>query len=82
MSVKPVALKAPFSYKKYYILTYFSLPQLFDSEGQLLDKKSLTAYAGSMVRFSAALTTRFVIPFHPITADGSGSSAKKHFEGK
>lgn len=39
MSVKPVALKAPFSYKKYYILTYFSLPQLFDSEGQLLDKK-------------------------------------------
>ena len=39
MSVKPVALKAPFSYKKYYILTYFSLPQTFDSEGRLLDKK-------------------------------------------
>lgn len=41
MSIKPVALKAPFSYKKYYILTYFSQPQRFDSEGRLLDRREL-----------------------------------------
>jgi hypothetical protein len=41
MSIKPVALKAPFSYKKYYVLTYFPQPQYFDSEGLLLDKKQL-----------------------------------------
>jgi hypothetical protein len=39
MSIKPVALKAPFSYSKYYILTYFSQPQYFDNEGRLLDKR-------------------------------------------
>jgi len=39
MSIKPVALKAPFSYSKYYILTYFPQPQYFDSEGRLLDKR-------------------------------------------
>ena len=39
MSIKPVALKSPFSYKKYYILTYFKQPQYFDENGQLLDKK-------------------------------------------
>jgi hypothetical protein len=41
MSIKPVALNAPFSYKKYYTLTYFPQPQYFDSAGQLLDKKKL-----------------------------------------
>lgn len=41
MSIKPVALNAPFSYKKYYTLTYFQQPQYFDSEGRLLDKKKL-----------------------------------------
>jgi hypothetical protein len=41
MSIRPVALKAPFSYKKYYILTYFRVPQHFDSEGRLLDKRKL-----------------------------------------
>ncbi len=41
MSIKPVALKALFSYKKYYILTYFPQPQYFDSEGLLLDKRKL-----------------------------------------
>ncbi len=41
MSIKPVALKAPFAYAKYYILTYFALPQYFDTEGRLLDKKKL-----------------------------------------
>lgn len=41
MSIKPKALSSPFSYKKYYILTYFKQPQYFDSEGRLLDKKKL-----------------------------------------
>ncbi|MEO7306315.1 MAG: hypothetical protein ABIR78_13660 [Ferruginibacter sp.] len=41
MSIKPVALKRPFAYAKYYVLTYFPQPQYFDSEGQLLDKKRL-----------------------------------------
>jgi hypothetical protein len=40
MSIKPVALSAPFSYKKYYTLTYFPQPQFFDSSGQLLDKRN------------------------------------------
>ena len=39
MSIKPVALKAPLAYHKYYVLTYFNLPQAFDSEGRLLDKR-------------------------------------------
>lgn len=39
MSIKPVALQAPFSNKKYYILTYFAQPQVFDEEGRLLDKR-------------------------------------------
>ena len=41
MSIKPTALKAPFSYSKYYVLTYFQLPQYFDAEGRLLDKRKL-----------------------------------------
>ena len=41
MSIKPVALKAPFAYAKYYVLTYFEQPQYFDSEGRLLDKRRL-----------------------------------------
>ena len=41
MSIKPVALRSPFSYQKYYILTYFPQPQYFDSNGQLLDKRRL-----------------------------------------
>lgn len=41
MSVKPVALKALFSYSKYYILTYFSQPQRFDAQGRLLDRREL-----------------------------------------
>ena len=41
MSIKAVALKSPFSYQKYYTLTYFPQPQYFDSAGQLLDKRSL-----------------------------------------
>ncbi len=41
ISIKPVALNAPFSYKKYYTLTYFPQPQYFDSAGQLLDKRKV-----------------------------------------
>ncbi len=41
MSIKPVALKAPLAYHKYYVLTYFQQPQYFDSQGRLLDKKTL-----------------------------------------
>ena len=41
MSVKPVAVNTPFSYKKYYTLSYFPQPQYFDSAGNLLDKRKL-----------------------------------------
>lgn len=41
MSIKPVALKRPFAYSKYYVLTYFEQPQYFDSEGRLLNKRKL-----------------------------------------
>jgi hypothetical protein len=41
MSIKPVALKAHFSYAKYYILTYFQQPQYFDAEGRLLERRKL-----------------------------------------
>ncbi|HEX2683776.1 MAG TPA: hypothetical protein VHL77_07580 [Ferruginibacter sp.] len=41
MSIKPVALKRPFSYARYYVLSYFEQPQYFDSEGQLLDRRRL-----------------------------------------
>ncbi len=39
ISVKPVAIQSFFSATRYYIITYYSQPQLFDSEGRLLDKK-------------------------------------------
>jgi hypothetical protein len=42
MSIKPVMLSAPFSYKKFYVLTYFPQPQYFDSTGHLLDKRRLS----------------------------------------
>jgi len=41
MSIKPVALKRPFAYAKYYVLSYFPQPQYFDREGRLLDKRRL-----------------------------------------
>lgn len=41
MSIKAKPLNSPFSYKKYYILTYFPQPQYFDNEGRLLDKRKL-----------------------------------------
>lgn len=42
MSIKPMAISSPFTYKKYYILTYFPQPQYFDSAGHLLDKRKLS----------------------------------------
>lgn len=39
ISVKPKAFKPLFRPRKYYILTYYSQPQRFDSDGRLLDKR-------------------------------------------
>lgn len=39
ISVKPVSLHPLLSYKKYYVLTFYSQPQQFDEKGRLLDKK-------------------------------------------
>ncbi|MEO6542402.1 MAG: hypothetical protein ABIN74_15475 [Ferruginibacter sp.] len=41
MSIKAVALKRPFAYAKFYVLSYFPQPQYFDNEGRLLDKRRL-----------------------------------------
>ncbi len=41
ISIKPVGLQPILSYKKYYILTFFSQPQHFDEQGRLLDKRRL-----------------------------------------
>lgn len=41
ISIRPVRLNSLFDYRKYYILTYFSQPQYFDSEGMLLDNRKL-----------------------------------------
>lgn len=39
ISVKPVAYKPVFKARRYYIITYYAQPQLYDEKGQLLDKK-------------------------------------------
>jgi hypothetical protein len=36
MSIRQVAVHLPFTSEKYYILTFYSQPQYFDSEGRLL----------------------------------------------
>ena len=36
MSIRPVAVHLPFTNEKYFILTFYSQPQYFDSEGRLL----------------------------------------------
>lgn len=36
ISIRPVALNAPFTYKEYYIITYFNQKQYFDPNGRLL----------------------------------------------
>lgn len=41
ISLWPRAINLPFVNKKYYILTYFSRPQYFDSEGNLLTGRRL-----------------------------------------
>ena len=41
ISIKPVAIRPIFTYKKYYILTFFSQPQHFDEQGRLLDRRRL-----------------------------------------
>jgi hypothetical protein len=41
ISLWPRAFNLPFANKKYYILTYFSQPQYFDSEGNLMTGRRL-----------------------------------------
>jgi hypothetical protein len=41
LSVRHRAMDVPFSSKKYIILTFYKQPQYYDSEGRLLDKKSV-----------------------------------------
>lgn len=39
ISIKPVSPRPLLSYKKYYVLTFYAQPQLFDEQGRLLDKR-------------------------------------------
>jgi hypothetical protein len=41
MSIRNVAVHLPFKSEKYYILTFYSQPQYYDSEGQLLAGRNL-----------------------------------------
>ena len=41
MSIRPVAIHLPFTYEKFYILTFYAQPQYFDSEGRLLERRRL-----------------------------------------
>lgn len=41
MSIRNVAVHLPFTAEKYYILTFYSQPQYYDSEGQLLVGRNL-----------------------------------------
>lgn len=41
MSIRNVAVHLPFTTEKYYILTFYSQPQYYDSEGQLLVGRNL-----------------------------------------
>ncbi len=41
MSIKPVSRKVPLTSAKYYILTYYEQPQYYDSQGNLLDKRTV-----------------------------------------
>ena len=40
MSIRKKTLNLPFIEPKYYVLTYFSQPQYYDSEGRLLDHRN------------------------------------------
>ena len=41
ISIRPVAVHLPFTYEKYFILTFYAQPQYFDSEGRLLANRRL-----------------------------------------
>jgi len=41
MSIRHTAVHLPFTAEKYYILTFYSQPQYFDSEGRLLNNRRL-----------------------------------------
>ena len=41
MSIRNIAIHLPFTYEKYYILTFYPQPQYFNKDGKLLAKRSL-----------------------------------------
>ncbi len=41
MSIRHLAIHLPFTYEKFYVLTFYSQPQYFDSEGRLLERRRL-----------------------------------------
>jgi hypothetical protein len=41
LSIRNVAINLPFTGEKYYILTFYSQPQYYDAEGQLLAGRNL-----------------------------------------
>ena len=41
MSIRHVAIHLPFTYEKFYILTFYAQPQYFDNEGRLLERRRL-----------------------------------------
>lgn len=41
MSIRQVAIHLPFTYEKFYVLTFYAQPQYFDSEGRLLERRRL-----------------------------------------
>lgn len=41
MSIRPVAIHLPFTYEKYFVLTFYTQKQYFDSEGGLLANRRL-----------------------------------------
>jgi hypothetical protein len=41
MSIRHVGIRLPFTSEKYYILTFYSQPQYFDSEGRLLASRQV-----------------------------------------
>ena len=41
LSIRHQPIHLPFTYEKYYILTYYEQPQYFDSEGRLLERRKL-----------------------------------------
>lgn len=41
LSIRPISFKLPFTYEKYFILTFYTQKQYFDSEGGLLTNRRI-----------------------------------------